>query len=190
MSQKEYIRLSLELHLFFDRIMKEHSLFLQAAFMEKDNELKRVANNFKKSFSNALEKITELADGNISSEFISANEFVTKDTLDAENKTSDLSGVDIDAAITLKQRDLRSGEIDVNEQLLNSISYINRKTLPLIENLIQFKNYVLNQVLSCKMYTFNYPLLITHIMNEAKVYYDLLTKVENREKFTAEYIYE
>ena len=31
------------------------------------------------------------------------------------------------------------------------------------------------------MYTTNYPLLITHIMNEAKMYYKLLNKIENRD---------
>lgn len=38
MNNNDYIRLSLELHLFFDRIMKEHSLFLETAFMERDNQ--------------------------------------------------------------------------------------------------------------------------------------------------------
>lgn len=33
MNQSEYVRLSLELHLFFDRIMKEHSFFLEAALI-------------------------------------------------------------------------------------------------------------------------------------------------------------
>ena len=32
MNDQEYIKNSLELHLFFDRILKEHSLFLAASF--------------------------------------------------------------------------------------------------------------------------------------------------------------
>ena len=40
MNNNDYIRNSLELHLFFDRIMKEHSLFLESAFTEKNNNLK------------------------------------------------------------------------------------------------------------------------------------------------------
>ena len=43
MNNVEYVRLSLELHLFFDRIMKEHSFFLEAAFTEKDSDLKKEA---------------------------------------------------------------------------------------------------------------------------------------------------
>ena len=40
------------------------------------------------------------------------------------------------------------------------------------------------------MYTANYPLLITHIINEAKMYYNLLSKVENKESFSNNFIYE
>ncbi len=49
MNNNEYIRLSLELHLFFDRIMKEHSLFLETSFTEKDGDLKKSSQRFSKS---------------------------------------------------------------------------------------------------------------------------------------------
>lgn len=190
MNQNEYVRLSLELHLFFDRIMKEHSLFLEAAFTEKDKELKQIANDFQKIFSNILENITNLANGNISNNLIEANEFVTKNTLESEIKTSHLSGININTNITKKQTNLKSGRVILTEQILNNISSINKRTLPTIKNLIDFKTDILNKVLSCKMYTTNYPLLITHIMNEAKMYYNLLTRIENRQQFTDNYLYE
>ena len=38
-SDQRYVILSLELHLFFSRIMKEHALFLEAGFMPKDSKL-------------------------------------------------------------------------------------------------------------------------------------------------------
>lgn len=170
--------------------MKENSLFLEAAFTEKDKELKNIANNFQKLFSNILEDIIRLADGNISFEFINSEEFVTSNTLEAETKTSDLSAIDIRTNLTRMEMKLKSGNVNVNEQLLNTISQINRQTLPAIQNLIYFKSDILNNVLTCKMYTTNYPLLITHIMNEAKMYYDLLNRVENRQPFTQNYIYE
>ena len=190
MNNQEYVRLSLELHLFFDRIMKEHSFFLEAAFTEKDNKLKKIANNFQKVFSDILENVITLADGNITNDLIQANEIVTVNTLEAENKSINLSGIPINTNITLRENNLRSGRITLNEQLINSISSINKQALPVIEKLIHFKNDILNQVLSCRMYTTNYPLLIEHIMDEAKVYYKLLTKVENKEPFTQNYLYE
>lgn len=184
MNNSEYIRLSLELHLFFDRIMKEHSLFLETAFMEKNNDLKIVARNFQNAFSDILKRIVTLANGNVSSKFLSSNEIITKNTIEAENQTSNLTGIFIDTEITKSELILKSGKINISESLLNSISTINKQTFPLIENLITFKNNILNSVLSCKMYTTNYPLLITHIMNEAKMYQTLLKKVESRSSST------
>lgn len=191
MNQNEYIRLSLELHLFFDRIMKEHSLFLEAAFTDKDKDLKRVANNFQRTFSDILERVITLSDGNVSRDLLESNEIVTRNTLEAENVTSGLSGIKINTNITLKEANLNSGIGGrINRQLLYEVSSINRQTLPIIQNLINFKNDILNKVLSCKMYTTNYPTLIAHIMREARMYYTLLSKVENRQPFTNEYIYE
>lgn len=190
MNQNEYIRLSLELHLFFDRIMKEHSLFLETAFMENNRNLKGVANNFQKKFSEILEEVIYLADGRISNDLLKSNEIITAKTLEAESKTSSLSGVLINTDLTIREMELKSGNIIASWKLITNISNINKKTLPLIKNLISFKNDILNNVLSCKMYTTNYPLLITHIMNEAKTYYNLLNKVENRDTFTENYIYE
>ena len=190
MNQTDYVRLSLELHLFFDRIMKEHSFFLETAFMEKDKDFKRIAHDFQKNFSNILSRIVELANNNISQNFLNSGEIITNNTLEAEMKTSNLSGIEIDSNITRKQIKLKSGMINVNERLINSISNINRRTLPLIQNLISFKTNILNNVLSCKMYTTNYPLLITHIINEAKMYYNLLNKLEKKEPFDRNYIYE
>lgn len=190
MNQKDYISSSLELHLFFARIMKEQSIFLEAAFTEKNNDLKKVAREFQKKFSNILNETVNLSDGIISQEVLNSNEIITNNTMESENKTIDLSGITIDTNITLKQSQLKSGNLNVNQQLINNISNINKKTLPIIENLIYFKNDILNKVLSCKMYTTNYPLLITHIMNEAKMYHNLLNKIENREPLTKKYLYE
>lgn len=190
MNQNDYVRLSLELHLFFDRIMKEHSFFLETAFTDKNKNFKNIARDFQQNFSILLAEITNLANNNVSEEFLMANEMITKNTLEAERKTSDLSEVPIDTNITQKQQQLKSGITDVNRQLVNTISNINQQTLPLIKNLIEFKTDILNSVLSCKMYTTNYPLLIEHIIHEAKMYYNLLTRIENRQIFDENYIYE
>lgn len=190
MNQNEYVRLSLELHLFFDRIMKEHSLFLEASFTEKDQEEKKIASNFRNAFSNVLESVIPLVNGNVSREFIESFEMVTLNTIEAENKTSNLLGIPINTNITMNESRLRGGNPNIDMNTINSISHINKKTLPLIEQLIRFKQEILNKVLSCKMYTTNYPLLISHIMNEAKMYHQLLSRVEEKRAFTKEYIYE
>lgn len=190
MNQNDYVRLSLELHLFFDRIMKEHSFFLETAFTGKNKNFKNIARDFQQNFSLLLAEITNLANNNVSEDFLMANEMITKNTLEAERKTSDLSAIKIDTTITQRQQHLTSGVTNVNRQLVNTISNINQQTLPLIKNLIEFKTDILNSVLSCKMYTTNYPLLISHIINEAKMYYNLLSRIEKKEPFDRNYIYE
>lgn len=170
--------------------MKEHSFFLEVAFKEKNNNLKSIARNFQKSFSDILKNTIELADGNLTNNLLSYNEIVTSNTLEAETQTSILSGSFIDSDITRRELILKSGNINATEKLLNDISKLNNQTLPLIKKLIEFKNSILNSVLSCKMYTTNYPLLITHIMNEAKMYHTLLQKIENRRKLTKNEILE
>lgn len=86
MNYKEYINLSLELHLFFDRIMKEHSFFLEMGFTEKNNEDKKIANNFQRAFSDILNKVIYLADGKVSNNLLTSGEIVTSNTLEAEKR--------------------------------------------------------------------------------------------------------
>lgn len=189
-NNENYIRLSLELHLFFARIMKEHSFFLEAGFMCKDSEYKKIANQFQDMFSELLNQVVDLSDGIISEDVLMSKEIVTDNTMQSETQSSNLSGINIDQNITAKEMNLRSGRATDNEQLLMRVHRINERALLLVQNLIHFKNEVLNNVLQCKLFTTNYPLLIKHIMNEAKMYFDILSKLQKRENVTDEYIYE
>lgn len=178
MKNIDYIQNSLELHLFFDRIMKEHSFFLEIAFPEKERKWKDVAKNFQNAFSNILNQIIILSSGSISSNLLKSEEIVTKNTLQAEIKSSYLTGNTIDTNLTVKELNLKSGRIQNSSELIYQIEQINRQTLPLIQNLIDFKTDILNQVQTCQMFTLNYPLLISHILNEAKMYHFLLSQIE------------
>lgn len=46
-NDQRYVILSLEIHLFFSRIMKEHSFFLEAGFTPKDSSLANEAEYYK-----------------------------------------------------------------------------------------------------------------------------------------------
>lgn len=131
-----------------------------------------------------------MANYNITENFLASNEIVTSKTLEAENITANLTGIEIDTNITQSEMHLRNGNIIINQQLIDNISNINKQTLPLIQSLIQFKKEVLSRILSCQIYTTNYPLLINHIINEAKMYLNLLTKIECGESFGKNYIHE
>ena len=96
---KEYIRASLETHLFFGRIMKEHSLFLLAGFPAKEEELIRRADRFREEFEAGLRRTVELADGIVSRSVLSSGEIVTEFTQKAECQTEDLTGIAPEALI-------------------------------------------------------------------------------------------
>lgn len=68
--------------------MKEHSFFLEASFTDKNKEFKNIAHEFQNEFSKILENIVNLANNNLSQDFLQANELVTKNTLEAESKSS------------------------------------------------------------------------------------------------------
>lgn len=189
MNNNDYIRASLELHLFFDRIMKEHGLFLAAAFTDKDRKLKETALSYEKTFANLLKRSITLGNGNVSNTLLISGELVTKDTFQAEVKTNSLTGSNIDPELTRMELSLRPGQANINEQLLRNVTALNKDTLPLLKNFIDFQQGILNNVLSCKMYTTNYPLQIEHVINEAKMYYNLLTRIAKRSFLTLEDAY-
>jgi len=188
LKDKDYVRLSCELHLFFARIMKEHSFFLEAGYMNKDEEFKQIARDFQMSFGEVLHKAIQLGDGNISEEVLTSKEIVTENTLKAEIATANLAGAYFDTDITKKAMHLRSG-IAENPELVVEVQCLNKQVLPMLENLIYFKESTLNKVLECGMYTVNYPLLITHMIREAKMYHYLLTRIQRKEIINDKFIY-
>ena len=69
-NRKKYVILSLELHLFFARIMKEHSLFLEAGFTPKDISFAQKAERYKNGFERLLMSAVRLSNGVISQEVL------------------------------------------------------------------------------------------------------------------------
>ena len=63
MDQTRYVKLSLELHLFFGRIMKEHALFLEAGFAPANEDFARKADFYKRSFESVLRRAIGLSHG-------------------------------------------------------------------------------------------------------------------------------
>lgn len=189
MNFKQYISFSLELHLFFDRIMKEHAFFLTTSFPENKKDLKEIALQFEKEFATILKEVISLANYNISKNFVEANEMVTSMTLDAERKTSELTGSKFDTSLTESELRLNYSNKNRIEVDIATIKKLNSKTISLVKDFIKFKQDILENVLKCKLYTTNYPLLISHILEEAKMYLDLLNKVEEMKKAEASSFY-
>ena len=178
---KEYVILSLETHLFFGRIMKEHSLFLLAGFPVKEKTFIQRADQFREEFEDGLRRTVKLADGIVSESVLNSGEIVTEFTQRAECRTEDLTGIPIDATITGAEERLRAGKcVMINREMVYHVKMLNRQMLRSLNGLIAFKEEVLREMTRCRLYTTNYPLLIEHILREAKMYRQILSELEGR----------
>ncbi|MCI8956439.1 MAG: DUF2935 domain-containing protein [Eubacterium sp.] len=179
--RNKYIQLSLENHLFFGRIMKEHSLFLMAGFPSKNSEYIKQAEWFMQQFEEVLIDAVHMSDGIIGKCVIDSQEIVTDFTMGAEKRTSFLTGIDIDSRITEMEKTLKYEDKNgCDREVLQSVRMLNRRVLRIVSGLIAFKEKILNEVLECRLFTFNYPLLIEHILREAKMYRSIISELENR----------
>ena len=187
LSSMDFVRQSLEIHLFFARIMKEHSFFLEVGFTPKDTNFTQQADDFRREFDRLLGEVVSLSNGVVSPDVLQSGEVITPYTLKAEMASSYFTGVRIPTELTQAEAGLMGGGlVAVNPMLEQRVSLINQRAISLITALIQFKATILSNVLSCKMFTVNYPLLIDHIMREAKFYLRMVQRLQNRENINVE----
>lgn len=172
MNTNSYVVKSLELHLFFGRIMKEHALFLRAGFTTADASFSEKAEVYLKEFEKFLSDVVNLSNGMVGREVLNSGEVITEFTALAERQTEHFTGISIDKEITRRTQNLKCQErqCGCSPQLTGSIRRLNRTALKLLDGLINFKETILKCVLQCEMFTLNYPLLIEHILREAKLY--------------------
>lgn len=182
LSQDEYVVKSLELHLFFARIMKEHSFFLEAGFTPKNADYAKEADRFKIEFETLLSNAVGISSGIIRPDVLTSGEIITDFTLGAEQKSQHFTGITLNQNITVMEARLHSGNtMQIPQKTVEQISKINNEAKILVDDLIAFKQNILNNVLSCSMFTANYPLLIEHIIREAKLYHDHIVSLEHGE---------
>ncbi len=182
LSNVEFIKQSLGLHLFFARIMKEHSFFLEAGFTPRDAGYTQQADSFRREFDMLLGEAIALSNGVVDPTILQSGEVITPFTLNAEMATIYFTGVQIPTQLTQAEAELTGGGAAIATPMLEqSVFMLNQRAMGLTSALIQFKTNVLTNQTSCSMFTFNYPLLILHIIREAELYLQTLVKLQNRE---------
>ena len=121
---------------------------------------------------------------------LTSSEIVTEFTLQAERQTSFLSGIPINTNLTQIEQIL-SCEFrrPDNRQNLQAIHQINIRSLQLLNEFIQFKENILNEVSAGRLFTFNYPLLVEHILREARLYRSAIDNIINDRPISCEELY-
>ncbi|MBQ8688108.1 MAG: DUF2935 domain-containing protein [Ruminococcus sp.] len=170
MQTEDYVVESLELHLFFGRIMKEHAFFLKAGFTPVSPNHSAKAEFYRNEFEKLLDRTVTLSNGLVTGDVLCSGEIVTEFTAAAECQTEKLTGIPINKGITNRSLKLRSCNCSNRKDNCCQVKALNRTALSLLNGLIALKEEILEKVLCCQMFTVNYPLLIEHILREAKLY--------------------
>ncbi|MCS4467254.1 DUF2935 domain-containing protein [Clostridium botulinum] len=167
--------------------MKEHSFFLQIGFTPKDSRLMQQANAFRMEFDRLLADAIYLSNGVVSNSVLKSGEVVTPFTLKAEMASAYFTGVNIPIRLTEVETGLMGdSSTKVNPMLEEKVSMLNQRAMGLTRALAQFKTKILSDVICCRIFTVNYPLLIDHILREAKFYFQLVRRLQNREEINLE----
>ncbi len=162
--------------------MKEHALFLEAGFTPKDKPLIMEAEKYQNEFKVILEQAIHLSNNIVSPEIITSQELITNYTIKAEQKTSTLTGIPIDTNVTVLEANLTSGRSEnITEEMVNYVRPINKRARFLLENFITYQKQILDNVLTCQIFTYNYPLMIDHLIEEAKLYLAYMNRLENNQ---------
>lgn len=181
-NSQEYIVSSLELHLFFARIMKEHSLFLKVGFLPPGAGLAREGERFLRQFEALLSRAITLSNRVVRRRVLDSGEIVTGFTDCAEQQTQRLTGTFIDRDLTARELHLAGRDctdnLRVSRNLAAQVRQLNRDGLSLVDRLIDYKMRLLRQINRCSLFTVNYPLLIEHILREARLYRAKLLRLE------------
>ena len=172
-SQTLYIQDSLELNLFFLRIMKEHALFMQLGFTPKNKTLAAEAENLGKRLNELFRQAIRLAKGYVSEIVMTSGELFTRFTEEAERQTQFFTGAPIDMSLTREEYNLGGGATPP-DTMKSQVDRLNQSALGLATELLQFKERVFQDVMSCRIITMNYPLQIDHLIREARNYIGLL----------------
>lgn len=189
---RNYVKNSLETHLFFARIMKEHALFLEAGFPCKETAWIQKAAYFREQFEELLKKTVEVSDGVIGDCITHSDELVTQFTVPAEKRTNCLTGIPIDTRISIMEEKLQSGNGCGQQRLrmlVQIVNQLNERAIVLLNGLIDFKECILKEVETGRLFTSNYPLLIEHILREAKLYRRTLMELRQNRGISYQNLY-
>lgn len=179
---QEYVIDSLEQHLFFARIMKEHAFFLKVGFLPPNADFAKKSEHLMRGFEKLLSRAIALSNCIVRQCVLDSGEIFTKFTDCAERQTQRFTGTFINSSLTASVMKLKGSDcisdVCVSQPLIHQVRQLNRDGLKLLDCIIAFKEQILCEVNSCNLFTSNYPLLIEHILREARLYREHLRRLE------------
>jgi len=183
MADNDFVRSSLEINLFFLRIMKEHLIFIEADLSQRDIHLSHKITALRNEATNLLRTTIALANG-IGLQAVGSGEFITKYTINAEQATEFFTGIVIDKDVTTAELTIGGTESSTfTSTIVDQVAVLNNKAIAVTQAISNFKVSLLQDVLSCRTFSHSYPLLMDHVNREAQFYLKALQKLQNRVPF-------
>ena len=183
-NKTDYVTISLSLHLVFARLMKEHAFFLENSFMAKDKVFSDEAAYHKKKFEKLLSDTIALSNSMLPQYLLESGCILTKYTMQAEKRTESLTGIPINSAITFAERELiPCSQPNITPGIIYQVKRCNQYAIRVLNGMVQFKERILKQVLSCQMAIRIYPTWLTHTIYEAKLYRSYIMNAETKYYF-------
>ncbi|WP_300384617.1 DUF2935 domain-containing protein [Clostridium sp.] len=181
LSKNDFIKFSIEINLFFQRIIKEHLFLIETNLQPVESNYILQSKMLKDGFEKLLAETISYANGSLSKCTIESNEFVTPYTLKAEEVTSKLTGASINTDLTKSELKLSSSlDLYSCNDLEDIIYNLNCKSYTLLKEVIAFKKKLLSLSLNCKIFITLYPHLLEHTINEAEYYLEILEALKNK----------
>lgn len=198
LTRRRFVNQSIQLNLFFLRVVKEHLIFVEASLTPKDVNYARQADMLKREVERLLGETVRFASGVIRPNQINSGEYVTRYTLDAEKATQFYTGIEIDTNITQMELSLGGSNLPITDDIepenipedapfgpnfdeqasAQNIFALNRRIIPVIREVIGFKETLIKRVASCQMFTLAYPHMVEHILDETRFYLTMLRRLQ------------
>ncbi|WP_394522668.1 DUF2935 domain-containing protein [Lacrimispora sp. JR3] len=183
-STETYVQWSLQYHLFWLRILKEHAIFIEATMPPPGKSLALAADAYKQNYDQFLKTAVSLSNGVIPFDVINSGQYYTQYTEEAERLAERYTGIRINTDITLSEYDIEplSVPFRVTGTMEQEISLLNQNILSMTDSFVQFQSQLLNNRSSCGIFTMMYTGDLLHILLEAKRYQMILSALEQRDE--------
>ncbi len=182
LQREKYISMSLEYDLFWVRIMKEHAIFIESSIPPIHEQLAKQADEFKQQYDRLFADTIRIANGAIPKEALQSGQYYTRFTEAAEHAVQQLTGIEVNRNLTMMEYNiepLNPGSV-FDAQKEQEVSLLNEYILNLTSSFARFKSELLNNQISCRLFTFLYSADLDHILREALKYIEVLNALQAR----------
>ena len=181
-NDNEYIRESIESNLIYNGSMLEFAYSLSFSFLEYNKDIIDEINNYYDRFRILMNRTIEIANNNISKEFLNSDILYTKYTIPSYKLGEELTSNKGDINIIENLMKLTPGIPKENPELLEKVNSINKNTLNLMNEYKDFITYLANNVLKVNIFVFKYAMYIYDIKNRLTFYINNLKRIIKKEK--------